>query len=89
MSDVDALDDVSVLELSQVTAPLGETDRTRLSEFYAHLIARSGAELPSVSRAAVDGSRRSRRVERQRADHLVRVLSTARSAATNRSAVAA
>lgn len=83
-----ALDSVAAVELSQVTAPLAESDRKRLADFWAHVIAESGAELPRAETPA-DGSRRARRVERQRADRLVRVLSTACRIAEPGSGVAA
>lgn len=74
------LDDVSAVELSQVTAPLSDSDRSRLAEFWAAVIAESGAEWP-MTEVPTGESRRARRVERQRAARLVRALSTASQAA--------
>lgn len=70
-----ALEGVSAMELSQVTAPLSESDREWLAEFWARMIAESGAQLPRPE-ASAGGARPARRAERQRADRLVRVLST-------------
>jgi hypothetical protein len=70
------LDGVCAVELSQVTAPLSDSDRCRLAEFWAAVIAESGAEWPMAEVRAGE-SRRARRAQRQRADRLVRVLSTA------------
>lgn len=61
---------------------LDSSDRERLAEFYAHLIADAGADLPPRLDAVAGASRRARRVERQRADRLVRVLSAARRSTT-------
>lgn len=75
------LDAASELELSQVAAPLSERDRKRLADFYARLIAEADAELPLVREIRPGAARWARRVTRQRADRLVRVLSPARRAA--------
>lgn len=60
-----------------VTRPL-DSDVAQLAEFYSRLIAESGAELTPASAVPPSEARRMRRVERQRASRLVRVLSTAR-----------
>lgn len=71
-------DNLSAAELEQVTSPLSESDRVRLTEFYTHLIAAAGAELPGVREVPPGEARRARRTTRQRAGRLVRILSPAR-----------
>lgn len=69
-----------------------EHERARLLEYYGHLVGEAGAEFPSVVEVPLPGAaRRARRVARQRADELVRVLSAARraSAADTHAGVAA
>lgn len=77
-----ALDGVTAVALAQATTPLATSDRARLTEFYERLIAEAGAELPPMREVPPpSAARHARRLARQRADRLVRVLTTVRRAA--------
>lgn len=79
-----ALHDVDVVELSQITAPLSDSDRARLTEYWSRVVAEAGADLPVRGEAPARSARRARRVQRQWAVRLVRVLSGSRRDAFSR-----
>lgn len=85
----DPFEDVPAAELSQVTAPLRQTDQARLTEFWSRVIAEAGADLPSRREAPTRPARRARRVQRQRSVRLVRVLRSAHRDAGESSGVVA
>lgn len=88
-----SLDEVSVEELSQIAAPLSESDRSRLTEFWSLVIETSylsaGEPLPAPQFHAL--ARTDRRELRRRTGGLVRALPSAqrRSAADLADGVAA
>lgn len=79
----DMSDAALAVEPVQVSGPLPDAHRVRLADYYGQLIAEAGADLPALAEVPPPGAaRRSRRVARQRADRLVRVLSTVRGTAS-------
>lgn len=78
MATDDMYDDVPAVELSHLAAPLSDSDRARLTEYWSRVIAEAGADLPDRREAPAHPARRARRVWRQRTVRLVRVLPPAR-----------
>lgn len=70
------LTEVPATDLAVTAAPLSESDRARLTEYWSRVIAEVGADLAD-RKGPAHPSRRARRVARQRADQLVRVLPSA------------
>lgn len=90
MATEDVYDEMPAMELAQVMAPLSESGRARLTEYWSRVIAEVGADLPGRREVPVHPARRARRAERQRTVRLVRVLpSVHRAAVAKASGVAA